>query len=532
MWLVCSLLPFAYSCSNKTAATENLLSYFIGKQEEAVVEINKEVNLATWNTYIGKSRFDTLQQIYSGLLRKGSALCEFKSQTDRLFSDCSDYEFLHRLYHSGIIKDKLLKRQSKVLYFMYRDKKAGLDSLEMAKSQIMKLYFDVRQYDHYPKGWRNDEAVFSGYQRKIAMVHQQMHHFLNQCNQFAQSIGYANYFGYLLARHEIDENKHLDYINRIDSVTRHDYKKLKKGADDYLCRQFDKETDELSVFHYNYFFASLRNPSGWQSNYHDRHEFISSVTGYYKCFGMDVSNLIDPRWVSNDSCCLKQALACNIDSYHDVRFYYNGRYDFSGMLNCIHELAHGFCYSSISDSVPYFLREPGLILNESVAIFMENQIFRSQKARKAIGVTATSGAFIDEQVANPWLLFLIRNFLVMAEVEREMFLNPDQNLSALFWTKVEKYLFLEVSEEQKHDEWIKNAPLLMMDGSYQAYLYAVMLAAQYAHCQDRQPDFWTCFTNRYLSQGNSSSWQTHAGAFCKEGIDPSYLPHFYMPQAK
>jgi peptidyl-dipeptidase A len=525
----CIILLFATvlwsACLNKQKRGERVLSYYLRQQTQAVYEMNKEVNEATWQSFASAGSLDSIHSACSHLQHKGRSMSAFGSTFNQLHSDRSDLEFIRVMQQSGMVKNDQLKRQLDKLMGMYQNSQYGFDSLEFKKNLLLQAYYDILSFEMDHPNLRTNTSLFQNYQSRIFDLQLQFSATIQECNQVAQKAGYENYFNYLCRINELDSQRRKLLVEQVDQVTRTDYLKLQNYATQQLTKQFKIPPDKLTLSHYNYFYGSLRHPAHWKQTY-STDSLLSDLTAFFQEVGFGLEEVVSNSVFENDSSKLQHTLGINIDGYYDMRIYSNRKPNFCGLLNYTHELGQACSYMAIEPEVPFLLREPNPVIHESVGIYFENLVFKStylQNKLKLKQVNKGSKLPFD----NPWFLFLIRNLLVMAEVEREMFVNPEQNLSTLFWEKVEQYLFLNVPDDQKHDEWLKKNQLLSLNGTYQYYLYACVLAAQYYHCQLEDEAFYSHLKTKLLSSGNTHRWDSLVVNLCGEALTPGYLVDFY-----
>jgi len=524
-WILLVFMVLISSCIDKASNTERLLKHFICNQEEKAKLIHKKMNEAIWLTYTDPVKSDSLSHYYQSIQRREGALQELRSGIGHLYSDFSEYKFLKGVQASGVVKNKILTRQADKILELYEDSRFGHDSLELAKSQFHQHCLSKCPVRYDDRDWRQNDSIFTKYKTHIGEIHQELRQLLTAYNGFAKKVGYANYLELILHRHQIDTVQYQNMLIQIEQITRLDYLELKQCAERFWMDSLHLTASELNLLHYNHYFSRLRKPVNWNFNY-SKAEIEKRMADFFKDFNFDLTVFGDQCIFRNVTAMPRQVLVLNCDNYYDIRGYCNMPYNTDGLLLFLRECSYAVAAHSVDESVPYFLREPNALLVESVTTYFENLPFQSGQKRIKLGLPAPE---FDSRLSfsNPWFLFNLRNVMIMAEMEQEMYRNPNRNLTELFWQKVEKYLCISVPDHQRHAEWVKNDRLLTLDGANQLSLYGMVLAAQYYHESHNAIGFSKNFSNRIFKHGDDRPWYEMVEQICGESLNPAYLPTFY-----
>jgi len=524
-YIACVLLFCHWGCLDKTSNTERLLKHFICNQEEKARLIHKKMNEAIWLTYTNPEKSDSLGHYYQAIQRREGALQELRSGIVHLYRDFSEYKFLKGVQASGVVKNKTLIRQADKILKLFEDSRFGHDSLELAKSQFHQHCLSKCPVQYGECDWRQNDSIFNKYKAHIGEIHNELRQLLSAYNGFAKKIGYTNYFELILHRNQIDASHYQKMLTRIEQITRSDYLELKHCAERFWMDSLNTTVSELNLFHYNDYFSRLKRPGNWKLDC-SKEEIERRIAGFLKDFNFDLTAFGDQCTFQNNKELPRQVLVLNCDNYYDIRGYCNMPYNIDGLLLFLRESSYAVAAYAVDESVPYFLRDPNALLVESVTSYFENLPFQSEQNREKLGLPEPE---FDSLVSfsNPWFLFNLRNVMIMAEMEQEMYRNPNRNLTELFWQKVEKYLCISVPAHLRHAEWVKNERLITFNGANQLSLYGMVLAAQYHHLSQRSTEFSDSFPNRIFTHGDDQPWYEMVEQLCGEPLNPAYLPTFY-----
>ncbi len=514
-----------WGCLDKTSNTERLLQHFIGNQEEKAKRIHKVTNEAIWLTISDPAKSDSLGHYYQAIRIREGALQELRSGISHLYSDFSEYKFLKGIQASGVIEDRALIRQSDKILKLYEDSQFGHDSLELAKSKFHHYCVSNCPVKNGEYGWRQNDTVFRKYKAHIGEIHIELRRLLSAYNGFAQKVGCTNYFELILKRNQIDASHYQKMLTQIEQITRSDYLELKQCAEHFWMDSLNMAVGELNLFHYNDYFSRIRKPNNWNLDC-SKKQIETRIADFLRTFHFDVSAFGARCTFRNDAERPRQVLVLNCDNYYDIRGYCNMPYNVDGLLLFLRESSYAVAALAVDESVPYFLRDPNALLVEGVTSYFENLPFQAELNRIKLGLPEPE---FDACIpfSNPWFLFNLRNVMIMAEMEQEMYSNPNRNLTELFWQKVEKYLYISVPNPMRHAEWVKNDRLLTLDGANQVALYGMVLAAQYYHASQNTNDFYDKFPGKLFEHGDNRCWHEKVEEICGEPMNPNYLSTFY-----
>lgn len=140
----------------------------------------------------------------------------------------------------------------------------------------------------------------------------------------------------------------------------------------------------------------------------------------------------------------------NVDFKNDIRLISSIQKSHLGIMR-MHLGGHASHYKTISDDVPYLLKTPNYILGEGVARYFESLPLDYNWLKNVVIIDTASEkqlVLVCKHIAQIDQLFRCRKLLAMADFEREIYFNPNQNLDEL-WSKLNlKYLGIDYSFQE------------------------------------------------------------------------------------
>ncbi len=512
------------SCFNKSANTDALVRDFIGEQEEKVKLYQTEFNKSYWQFAQQVDNSDSLQNFCRSLHRKQGLYMELQSNIGQLFSDFSDYRFLMGVKQSGLVNDQLLNRQIEELLNRFKASNYGHDSIELKRSELIESFTLLN--NHKSLNWRRNDTLFNDFKKQLQLLHYDLNAFLISANKFAVLAGYDNYFDFVMERNEVTKSNSRKVLNQIELSTRLDYRRLKEKAEQLLCDSLNLNSSDLKLKHYYYFMQQYQHPNQWNRE-RSSIGIKSSCAEVFREYVEGFESYIDKAVVAGCKQGRYKSIILNCDNYYDLRSYCTTPLTDRGMVLYLGDMGRLLAAAEVDSSVPYFLRQHNPIIEEAIASFFTNLSFVSEKVRRKLELGHLEDQ-LDCGIQNPWLLFKIRYLLVLAEMEQEMFENPDQDLTVLFWSKIEQYLFINIEKQKQNAEWINDPYILALDGSARIDLYSIVLASQFLYASNKFNDFKVSFNDDFLAYGNSIPWDELVKRLTGEGINPEYLKYIYQ----
>ena len=150
----------------------------------------------------------------------------------------------------------------------------------------------------------------------------------------------------------------------------------------------------------------------------------------------------------------------------------------------MHLGAHASHYKSISDKVPYLLKTPNSMITEGIGRYFENLATDYRWLKDEIQVddkTQKQVLLVCQHLHEVDRLFRCRKLLAIAEFEREIYRNPEQDLDLLWHDLNLKYLGLNYPGEKGAGYWAANKFASSLSCTIHNFVLADVFAAQLQH---------------------------------------------------
>ena len=324
-------------------------------------------------------------------------------------------------------------------------------------------------------------------------------------NQAAIKAGFKDYWDFWLSRNEITNIEQEKLMLAIEKATREDYLKLKNGIDSIICRNKKITKGEISYSDFYFYIYKLGYPPCWSTKL-DQDSTEKILQEYLKDKGFKTDGLFSKSdiWYRKDK--IPGEFVINFDNYYDVRIYANIEPTLMGLNTLLHEVGHTLYFKGVGKQIPYILREPNLVMNEGVAFMFQSLIINDAEFRSKFNLPDPKSKYF-ENIRLPYMLFITRDLLVRAELEKEIFKNPDQDINKLFWELKNKYFFYDQPEDDMMPLWIQDKHLIHNSGVYQAYLYATVIGGMLLEEVKDNRTYGAWLTNNIFDYGNSVYWR-------------------------
>ena len=172
----------------------------------------------------------------------------------------------------------------------------------------------------------------------------------------------------------------------------------------------------------------------------------------------------------------------DVDRKGDVRVLCNLESNVRWAETILHEFGHGVFDKYNDPELPYLLRQPAHTLStEAIAMLMGRLALDGEWLTNVAGVEpATVGRLAPElrDQGRLGMLIFVRWMLVMCHFERQLYLDPKQDLNTLWWDMVEKYQLLHRPEGRDEPDWAAKIHLALHPVYYQNYILGELSASQ------------------------------------------------------
>ncbi len=506
-----SVLILVAGCVNEKHQAEKILQHYIDHKVEMIRNYSKESAVALWNATLSGNETDYQKLIdieldFNKSNQKASDYFmpdRFFPITQNVFANEQDFQLLKRLKFSGLITDTLQKRQLDVLYHAFMgpqikpDKYKKLITTEINLSQTYStLKIDVNgkkycmsQIDSLKSNSTEDllwKQIFYGTREKGRLLAPDILKMVKERNEFASNFGYSNYYQLMLEEKDQTPEEVKFLLGEIERKTREPYFKAKKVIDNLLAQRFHIQPEALNAWNYNDDRSSYLPEKYTQimdSLFRNTNP-VQKTSSFFDSVGLPIQKVIENSDLEYRKGKPSITGMVNVDFKNDIRLIASIQNTHMGMIRMMHLGGHASHYTNISDDVPFLLKTPNSLLGEGVARYFESLAsdfgwlkevisFNSKIQKQCIAVCHHLRQ-IDR-------LFRCRNYLVMAEFEREVYQKPDQNLDSLWYSLNLKYLGVRLPEIRNACFWAASKYSTGFSCTIHNFLLADVFAAQLQH---------------------------------------------------
>jgi peptidyl-dipeptidase A len=176
------------------------------------------------------------------------------------------------------------------------------------------------------------------------------------------------------------------------------------------------------------------------------------------------------------------AFSTDIDREGDVRILCNLKNNETWMETILHELGHATYDKCHGKDVPYLLRRPAHIFTtEAIAMFFGRLSRNPAWMQEMLELTDEQRIEIEKvsiKYARLKQLIFARWAMVMYDFEKQLYVDPDQDLNRLWWRTVEKYQFVKSPPGRDMPDWAAKIHFTIAPCYYHNYLLGELLASQ------------------------------------------------------
>ncbi|MCF8413109.1 MAG: M2 family metallopeptidase, partial [Melioribacteraceae bacterium] len=254
--------------------------------------------------------------------------------------------------------------------------------------------------------------------------------------------------------------------------------------DNFLSHKYKVDKTDLMPWHYqDRFFQHAPKIHKVDLDKYYLDQNIEVITkNYFNGIGLEIDDLLERSDLYEKEGKYQHAYCTNIDKSGDVRVVCNIKPNHDWMGTMLHEFGHAVYDKYVNDRLPWILREHSHIFTtEAIAMifgrfasspqWIDDMIGIGDDEKNEIADECKKSARLEQFVFARWVL-VIYNF------EKEMYRNPDQDLNALWWEKVEKFQFLKRPIGRNKADWASKIHLALYPAYYHNYLLGEMLASQ------------------------------------------------------
>lgn len=299
---------------------------------------------------------------------------------------------------------------------------------------------------------------------------------VNKRNLLAKAHGYSDYFSYAMERvYGMDEKFIFRMLNYAFFQTNNLYSKIRGQEDIQLAKTFGIKPANLKPWHYDLRLGE--NPLTEVNKKLPNIKTVKSIAiGMLRSMGWDINNSPITLDLLSRKNKIKSCYCTSVDSNKDVRILANLKKNIDSIEYLAHELGHAVYGVGISDKIAYSKREDAYVPSEAIALLMEKLLYHDGFLAKKLNLPKETVEKLKIEKLKIDLNFT-RKMLLYITFEKQMYANPNQDLSKLWHSLIKKYLFKNPPPEL-NNEWTNIEHFLNYPAYLPNYFKAGMMLAQ------------------------------------------------------
>jgi peptidyl-dipeptidase A len=465
---------------------------FLESHLAQVEPLSRQVNLAYWNATISGKPRDFVK--YAGLQVKLQHIYSDQRQFERIRKWREDHSLTDEielrqivlLYHTYLrnqidprLNERITKLQSKIenQFNIYR---ATVNGRKATSNDILRILKESDDSNLRREAWEAGKHVGTMVKDDlVALVHMR--------NEAAGSLGYDNYYSMAMALSEQNESDIVNLFDELETLTREPFMTLKAEVDRRLTSRFKIGPDDIRPWHYGdpFFQEAPRIYSVNLDAYYSDRGILELVARFYNGIGLAVDEILSRSDLYEKPGKDQHAYCTDIDRNGDIRILANIRNDETWTGTMLHELGHAVHDRYIDPSLPYLLRqEAHIFTTEAIAMLFGRLSKDPEWIRDMIRITEEEKTRIERDLVKSLRLnqlIFARWSQVMFHFERQLYLDPTQNLSRLWWDLVNEFQMLTPPDNTDFPHWAAKTHIVSAPAYYHNYLLGEVLASQLDH---------------------------------------------------
>ncbi len=403
--------------------------------------------------------------------------------------------------------------------------RAEVDGRKMSENEIEELLRRSDDADLRRKVWEASKAIGP-------LVADRIRELARLRNTAARDLGFADFYRMSLELQELPEEWLFEVMDQLERDTREPFQRWKDELDDRLRRRFD--VSQLYPWHYADPFFQALPPDGAIS--------VEPLVGNasaaelalktFAPWGIDLQTVFAQSDLYPRDAKSQHAFCIDIDrTGKDVRILANVVPGERWIEVMLHESGHAAYDVEIDPTLPYLLHRPAhIFVTEAIAILCGRLVRDPQWLVDVAGIAASDIADIQRRVTSATRaqsLLFARWGLVMVHFERELYLDPEADLDALWWELVSRFQLVEAPPDRAAPDWATKIHIGSAPVYYQNYLLGEILASQLAATCEREcgglvgnRDAGQLLVDRIFRKGASQRWDVVVDQAVGERLSP------------
>ncbi|MFB6342102.1 hypothetical protein ACE1ET_10275 [Saccharicrinis sp. FJH62] len=512
-------------CSGNKKA-EYLLKHFIATHEKGLEQLHKENAEVLWENYTDNKDPDMYYYKADSIHRIFNQKTEAELNIRAIYNNISEYDFLNRLRRSGLVDDPILKRELEKLYDQYAWARLDFYTLMDKQAQLANKFYDLEKSKP-----GDDDIQYLGtdsmlmYDKRRNELIADYKDIVREKNSAAKKAGFKNFWTYWLDKNELTNTEQEKIISGIDSLTRDDYFRFKHIIDSFIVKDKGITPEEITYSDFYLYVYKLAYPSKLKIGMSED-SIENTLIDYFNDKGFMADNIYSNSdiWWRDDK--VRGSFVINMDNREDVRIYGSFKPVFWDMVNILHETGHAFYFKNVEQNIPFMLREPNLAMNEASGFVFQSLFIADPQLTDRLGLNPLKSEYFSD-LKIPYMLFMTRDLLVRAELEKEIIQDPDQDINKLFWALKKKYFYYDQPDIDKVPLWIQDTHIIHNSGIYQAYIYAAAIGGMLLEEVKHNKKYGQWMTENIFRYGDSKCWRDIIKDATGQPFTPEYISNLY-----
>ena len=425
---------------------------------------------------------------------------ELDIQIRKIFSRRESYEFLRHAGESSRSADPRVDRQVLLLLNQFRAQqlpeetidrmvamekelehrfntfRAELDGERVSDNRIRQLLREATDSGECRRAWEAAKQIGGEIAPKLLEL-------VRLRNQAARQLGFANYYSMMLELDELREDELFALLDDLERTTGPLFQAYKSGLDANLARRFRVAAEDLLPWHYGdpFFQESPAGDLDLDPWFRDRSP-AELTEEFFSAIGFEIKELLQRSDLYEKPGKSQHAFCISIDREQDIRVLCNVRPNEFWMSTMLHEFGHAIYDQHIDPALPFLLRIPAHTLTTEASAMLFGRLSKNAAwLHRYAGMSereAREAGDLSTRTIRAQLLLLTRWCLVMCHMERELYRDPEQDLSALWWSLVERFQGLRGPEGRDAPDWASKIHFSVAPVYYHNYLLGEIMASQ------------------------------------------------------
>jgi len=505
------LMLLFVACLNEKQQAEKILRHYISQKEGLIRNFSMESSVALWNATVSGDKNDyqklvDIELAFNKSNQNASNLFapdRFSSINQNIFTDQQDFELLKKLKYSGLITDTLLSRQLNVLYQAFMGPQIETEKYQKLMNAELKLWqafsgvkitldgkkYGINQIDSIKKITKDAvvlKNIFLEYQKQGRLLAPDIIRMIKERNEFAVNFGYSDFYQLSLEAKDQTPEQIKMLLDEVEQKTNTYFFEAKVCIDKMLAKRFHVPIDDLEPWFYSderNLYLPERHTRKMDSLFSGS-DPVKKAEVFFEGIGLPIHDVVENSDLEYRPGKSSVTAMINVDFKNDIRLISSIQNTHEGMVRMMHLGGHASHYNSISDRIPYLLKTPNYVLGEGIAKYFEtlasdygwlkNNVVIDTVMQKRLILVCQHLHQIDQ-------LFRCRKLLVLADFEREIYRNPDQDLDDLWLRLNSKYLGVNYPIEKNASFWAASKYATGFSCTIHNLVLADVFAAQLQH---------------------------------------------------